>query len=191
MSISKPCPGSETAIRPVKLSDAAAVADIYNHYVDHTDISFETQPLTPDAMRSRIEALCADVRLRLDSGEPPYYVSLSHGIVTGYCYAHAWKERAAYNRTIETTVYVSPSSLHQGIGTALMQRLISHIMTLGTFHALIACITGGNTASCRMHEKLGFRRVSCFTNVGFKFGRYIDVTDYELELTQTTKLKLT
>lgn len=175
------------AIRHVKLSDAAAVADIYNHYVSHTDISFETQPLTTSDMRARIEALCADVQLHLGSGEPPFYVYLSHGIVAGYCYAHVWKERAAYNRTLETTVYVSPTQLHQGIGTALMQRLISHIESLGTCHALIACITGGNIASCRMHEKLGFRRVSDFVNVGFKFDRYIDVTDYELELPCITK----
>lgn len=187
MSISKPCPGSETAIRPVNIGDAAAIADIYNHYVSHTDISFETQPLSVSAMRERIETLCSDARLHLCSGEPPYYVYFSHGVVAGYCYAHAWKERVAYGRTLETTVYVSPTQLHQGIGTALMQRLIDHIKSLDTYHALIACITSSNTASCRMHEKLGFRRVSNFANVGFKFGRYIDVTDYELELPYITK----
>lgn len=170
--------------------DAAAVADIYNHYICHTDISFETEPLTESAMRERIEKLCADARLHLCNGEPPYYVYVSRGVVVGYCYAHAWKERAAYGRTLETTVYVSPTQLHQGIGTALMLRLIDHIKSLGTCHALIACITSSNIVSCLMHEKLGFRRVSCFANVGFKFGRYIGVTDYELELPFTSEKEL-
>ena len=72
----------------------------------------------------------------------------------GYCYAHAWKEKAAYKYTLETTVYLSPRYKGKGIGRQLMERLIEECRA-GGYHALIACITEGNEASCSLHEKAG------------------------------------
>ncbi len=103
------------------------------------------------------------------------------GKVLGYAYVHPWKERAAYHRTFETTVYVHPDFHHMGIATALMREIIRECRDLPV-HALIACITGGNTASTSLHEKLGFKKVSEFKEVGEKFGRVLDVVDYELIL---------
>ena len=106
-------------------------------------------------------------------------ICLHHDEVVGYCYAHAWKEKAAYKYTLETTVYLSPGYKGKGIGRQLMERLIEECR-VGGYHALIACITEGNEASCSLHEKLGFRKVSHFEKVGLKFGRWLDVVDYEL-----------
>lgn len=164
-------------IRSVSTDDAGAIAAIYNHYILHTDISFEIMPLTADEMRSRIAAICGG-----GGDEAPYFVCETDGTVAGYCYAHPWKERHAYYRSMETTVYVAPSHHRKGIGTALMLRLIDCLRRDDDIHALIACITGGNEASCRLHERLGFRKVSHFKEVGYKFGKFIDVTDYELLL---------
>ena len=99
--------------------------------------------------------------------------------MVGYCYAHTWKEKAAYKYTLETTVYLSPRYKGKGIGRQLMERLIEECR-VGGYHALIACITEGNEASYSLHEKLGFRKVSHFEKVGLKFGRWLDVVDYEL-----------
>ena len=97
-------------IRDVKPQDATAITKIYNEYITNSIISFETEPLTEEDMLSRIVQI---------SSKYPYFVYETDGIVVGYCYAHAWKERAAYRYTAETTVYLSPAYTGRGIGTLL------------------------------------------------------------------------
>ncbi|HJG88988.1 GNAT family N-acetyltransferase [Barnesiella viscericola] len=160
-------------IREVTQHDAAAIAAIYNDYILHSTISFETEPLTVEAMRDRIAHIAADY---------PYFVAEEEGVVTGYCYAHPWKERAAYGHTLETTVYLSPQSQSRGLGKQLMQRLIGECRRRD-YRALIACITGNNEISRAFHARLGFIQVSLFKEVGYKFGQWLDVVDYELLLT--------
>ena len=160
-------------IRPLTAGDAEAVADIYAHYVTHSVVTFDTEAPTPQAMRHTLESL-------LDGGFPAW-ASLTDGVLTGYCYAHPWKARAAYARTLETTIYLHPSHTGRGTGRALMTRLIGDCRARG-IHALVACITVPNEASTRLHESLGFRCVSRFREVGRKFGRWLDVSDYELIL---------
>ena len=160
-------------IREVTIHDAAAIAAIYNDYVLHTTVSFETEPLTTEAMRDRIAHIAADY---------PYFVAEEEGVVTGYCFTHPWKDRAAYCHTLETTVYLSPQSQNRGLGKQLMQRLIDECRHRG-YRALIACITGNNEISRAFHARLGFIQVSLFKEVGYKFGQWLDVVDYELLLT--------
>ena len=136
-------------IRRVELRDSKTIADIYNEYVMHSVVTFETKPLNEEEMRSRIIEIFKNF---------PYWVYEIDDRVVGYCYAHPWKQRAAYKYTLETTVYVSPD------------------------HALIACITSGNEVSDSLHLKLGFKQVSFFEQVGLKFGRWLDVADYQLLL---------
>lgn len=159
-------------IRQVTASDAPAIADIYNLYVLDTTVSFETEPVTVHEMRRRIDEISAHY---------PYFVYEEDGKILGYCYAHDWKTRAAYAHTWETTVYLDAGSKGRGIGTLLMQRLIEACRHAGA-HALVACITGGNDDSIRLHQRLGFTQVSHFCQVGMKFGRRLDVVDFELLL---------
>lgn len=157
-------------IRKVSPRDAQAIADIYNEYVVRSVATFDTEPLRVEEMEARISGISASY---------PYLVYVDQEEVVGYCYAHTWKEKAAYKYTLETTVYVSPAYKGKGIGRRLMERLIKECRADGC-HALIACITEGNEASCSLHEKLGFKKVSHFVKVGMKFGRWLDVVDYEL-----------
>ena len=159
-------------IRPVCADDAATIASIYNHYVLNTTISFETVAVCTEAMRARIEAF---------SAEYPYFVWDENGEVLGYAYAHRWKERAAYAQTWEVTIYLHTAACGRGIGTHLMEHLISACRAAGC-RALIACITQENEKSCAFHQRYGFRKVSHFTQVGCKFGRLLDVVDYQLTL---------
>ena len=105
----------------------------------------------------------------------------NNGKLIGYCYAHPWKERAAYCKTLETTIYLASEAKGKGLGTRLMDRLIDECRNRG-YHVLIACITAENEESCQFHERLGFKKVSHFEQVGQKFGRWLDVADYELIL---------
>ena len=163
---------SNVTIRPVTVEDATAIVEIYNEYVLRTTVSFETKAVSVKEMEARIKGFSACY---------PYLVAELDGQLVGYCYAHPWKERAAYYQTWETTVYLHPSACSMGIGRSLMNELIAQCRATGC-HVLVACITGENVASCRFHERLGFVQVSRFPQVGTKFGRYLDVVDYVLQL---------
>ena len=159
-------------LRPVTLADAGRIAAIYNKYIADTTITFETEPVSVEVMRGRIDSI---------SSAFPYFVYEYDGELLGYCYAHLWKEREAYSKTLETTVYLAPEACHQGIGSRLMRLLIEECRRQG-YHALIACITADNLSSLRFHKRLGFRQVSRFSEVGRKFDRWLDVIDLELVL---------
>ena len=93
-------------IRNVSSRDAKAIVDIYNEYVVNSVATFETEPLRVEEMEGRIAGISASY---------PYLVYVDHDEVVGYCYAHAWKEKAAYKYTLETTVYLSPRYKGKGI----------------------------------------------------------------------------
>lgn len=159
-------------IRYVTQRDVKRITEIYNDYIINTTISFEVKPLTEDEMRNRIESVLA---------HGPFLVWEEDGEIAGYCYAHPWKERAAYHNTLETTVYLAPQYFRRGIGTQLMRELINQCR-VDNIKVLIACITANNEASIKMHEALGFKQVSYFSQVGEKFGQWLDVIDMQLTL---------
>ena len=159
-------------VRPVSPDDAAALAAIYNYYVRETVISFETEALSVEQMRARIVQTAAEF---------PYLVCEQDGRVLGYACAHRWKERAAYNQTWESSIYLHHEWCARGMGRALMESLVPLCREAGC-RALIACITAENQASVAFHEALGFRQVSLFPAVGCKFGRLLDVVDLYLPL---------
>ncbi|MDR1114550.1 MAG: GNAT family N-acetyltransferase [Tannerella sp.] len=159
-------------IRKATPEDAAGIAEIYNYYVENTNITFETEPVPETEMRSRILSI---------SEKYPYPVYEEAGRILGYSYASAWKRRDAYRHTVETTVYVDRFSHGKGIGALLMNTLIDELKKTPA-HALIACIAMPNPQSIKLHEKFGFRQVSGFNEVGYKFGRWIDVGDWQLLL---------
>ncbi len=159
-------------MRPVTLADAKAITDIYNHYISETTITFEVEPVTIEEMEGRIKEM---------SSSFPYFVCEEEGRILGYCYVHLWKQRAAYSNTLETTVYLDEKAVGRGIGSMMMRHLVEFCREQG-YHALIACITEGNEASVRMHERLGFCKVSEYKEVGWKFGRWLGVVDMELIL---------
>ncbi|MCM1312256.1 MAG: GNAT family N-acetyltransferase [Bacteroides sp.] len=159
-------------IRLVCNEDSHAIASIYNHYIRHSTATFDTDTVSENDMAERIRDI---------SARYPYLVYEEQGRVLGYCFSHSWKPRKAYSQTVETTVYVHPDCARRGIGELLMRALIEECKIRG-FHVLIACITADNEASISLHEKLGFTRVSLFKEVGMKFGKTLDVTDYELIL---------
>ena len=159
-------------IRPCLASDAARICDIYNHYVRETVITFEEEPVSEREMTARIR----DVTARWT-----WLVAEENGLVTGYAYASAWKTRSAYRFSVESTVYVAPEQTRRGFGSLLYRALIA---ALGAQH--IHYVTGGialpNPASIALHERLGFRKIAHFSEVGFKLGRWVDVGYWELIL---------
>lgn len=159
-------------IRVATLDDAADTAGIYNHYVENTTITFDTEPLSVEAMRARIDRTIA---------EYPWFVADVVGTVTGYAYGARWQTRCAYRDAVETSVYVDPGHLRRGVGRALYRRLIDELRSR-EYRCAIAGIALPNPASIALHEGLGFALVGKFKEVGHKFGERIDVGYWQLML---------
>ncbi len=160
-------------IRLAEVTDAAAITAIYNHYVEHTAISFEEQAVPVDEMASRISTV-------LQQGLP-YLVAVVDDDVVGYCYATPWKARAAYRYSVEVTVYLKPSAQGRGLGYALYQQLFAALKAAG-YHAALGGIVQPNPGSVALHEKCGMTQVALLPDIGFKFGQWHSVGYWQLLL---------
>jgi phosphinothricin acetyltransferase len=162
-------------IRDASAADAHQIADIYNHYVSETVITFEEAPVAANEMAARI----AEVQ----GHGLPWLVAVVDGRVAGYSYASRWKTRSAYRHSVETTIYLEPGSEGAGIGKALYSALFPLLRKRG-IHAVIGGAALPNPASEALHQRLGFERVATFRQVGFKHGRWVDVAYWQLILQQ-------
>ena len=160
-------------LRDASSDDAAAIAAIYNPFVANTSISFEEEAVAEPEMRQRIAAV--------QDGGLPWLVALVDGNVAGYAYATKWRVRKAYRFAVEASVYVSPTHAGQGLGSALYTALLARLGD-GGIHMVIGGIALPNAPSIALHEKLGFTKVAHFSEVGQKFGRWIDVGYWERRL---------
>jgi L-amino acid N-acyltransferase YncA len=151
-------------IREATFADAEAIADIYNYYILNTVITFELDPVTPHEIIRRMETY-------REVG--PYLVHEEKGEVIGYAYVSRFRERTAYENSVESTIYLKNGSGGKGLGTRLYSELLSQVSLQR--HIIIGGIALPNDASVRLHEKCGFRKVAHFSEVGRKFGKWIDV----------------
>lgn len=161
-------------IRPATAADAARICAIYNPYIANTTISFEEEAVSDTDMARRID----DVR---EAGLPWLVLTLD-GRVCGYAYATKWRARYAYRYAVETSVYLDPDAHGQGWGSTLYVRLLDEVRVRG-LHTVIAGIAQPNARSVALHERLGFRKVAHFSEVGFKFGQWLDVGYWQMNLT--------
>jgi phosphinothricin acetyltransferase len=157
---------TDVRIRPATSTDAEAIAAIYNHYVRETTVTFEEQEVTAAEMASRLADVAA-ARL-------PWLVAEAADGVVGYGYATKWRVRAAYRYSVETSIYLAPAMTGRGIGRALYDPLLD-VLRERSIHTAIGGIALPNAASIALHERLGFVKVAHLGEVGFKFGRWIDV----------------
>lgn len=160
-------------IREARVDDLEAVLRISNWAATHTAANFaiDPEPLV-DWQRS-----WADTHRLF-----PWLVAEVDGAVAGFAKAGPHRSRCAYAFSAETTVYIDPAHHGRGLGRGLYARLIPILRAQG-YRTLLAGITLPNPASVRLHAAAGFRRVGCFEKVGWKFGRFHDVSYWQLDLT--------
>jgi phosphinothricin acetyltransferase len=162
-------------VRTATPDDAAAVAAIYGPVVQHTTISFEVDPPDAAEMRARIEETLATL---------PWLVAEdAAGTVCGYVYASKHKERAAYQWSVDTTVYVRDDMRGQGRPGAVRPPTAAAGRV-----GLLPSLCRGRTAECwrrGLHEALGFQPIGVYRNVGFKHGAWRDVGWWQRSLRET------
>jgi phosphinothricin acetyltransferase len=160
-----------TNVCRVRQSDLPALLDIYNHYVENTHVTFDLEP------RTLAERGPWFAQFR-DSGRYQCFVAEKDRRVLGWASSSRFKDRAAYDTSVETTVYVAPGQTGRGIGRELYEALFE-ALSREDVHRAYGGIAMPNTASVRLHESIGFRRVASYSQVGRKFGRFWNVDVYE------------
>jgi phosphinothricin acetyltransferase len=163
------------AIRTAALDDLPALTDIYNHYVVHTAITFDLQTFTADQRRAWFDAhgIGGPHRLLVASDDQNRCI--------GYASTSRWRPKAAYDTTVEASVYCHPEVRGRGCGTALYRALFT-ALEREDVQTVVAGVSLPNPASVSFHEKFGFRPVGVFHAVGRKFDKFWDVAWFERPL---------
>jgi len=161
-------------IRPVADRDLGALTAIYNHYIAETAITFDLEPYTVEERRPWLEQFD-------EAGPHRCVVAHEHEKLLGWACSMRFRAKAAYQTSVETSIYLAPEAAGRGVGTSLYETLFQALDGQGLNRAL-AGITLPNAASLALHERFGFERIGVFSEVGHKHGRYWDVVWLEKSL---------
>ena len=161
-------------IREAEDRDLKGITAIYNDAVLQTTAIWNDTTVDTQNRRAWLVE-------RHSQGYPVLVAASDDGQVLGYASFGDWRAWDGYRHTVEHSVYVRADQRGAGIGTALMQPLITHARNLGK-HVMVAGIEAGNSGSIRLHEKLGFERAGLMRQVGTKFGQWLDLAFLQLML---------
>ena len=165
-------------IRPVEEGDLAELTRIYNHYVTETAITFDVETYTVDERRPWLESFHA-------SGPYRCFVAEVDGAAVGWASSGRFRRKAAYDSSIEATIYLDPETTGMGLGTRLYQALFDSLSDCEV-HLALGGVTLPNPASVALHERFGFESAGVFREVGWKQGRYWDVEWFQKKLLLTS-----
>ena len=172
---------SNLIVRPARAADIPRLTEIYNHYVVNSPITFDLEPYTVERRMQWFSQFGATGRHRL-------LVVEENGLVLGYAGTTGFRPKAAYDTTVETTIYCSPDNTRKGLGSMLYSALFETIAD-EDIRRIVAGFTLPNPASQALHERFGFKLIGIFHEVGRKFGRYHDVAWNERALRPNQDLK--
>jgi len=157
-------------VRPCFQQDLETVQLIYAHHVMTGTGSFELEPPSLEVMTERWGHI-------VSKGWPYLVASPQSDLsrVLGFAYASQFRDRPAYKGCFEVSIYTAPTSMHQGVGAAMLRELLNTLRGDGVREVLALIGDSQNAASLGLHTKLGFRHAGTLQNVGEKFGRTLDV----------------
>lgn len=163
------------SLRPALAADVPRIRDIYDDAVRNGTASYELETPSPAEMDARFASL--------RDGGYPYLVAEITGDIVGYAYCGPFRPRAAYRFMVEDSIYIAPDAKGRGIGALLLAQLIVDCQKLG-FRQIAAVIGDGSpqSASVRLHERLGFVHTGLLTGSGYKHGRWLDTVFMQLAL---------
>jgi phosphinothricin acetyltransferase len=162
---------ADVTVRYASEGDLPRLTEIYNHYILNTPITFDIEPYTVEQRRAWLAQFA-------ERGPHRLFVAEQDGVVLGYAGSHKFRDRKAYDTTVEVTVYCAPEATGQGLGTLLYSALFEAVCD-EDLHLAVAGTTLPNDASTALHERFGFTLVGVMHDVGRKFDRYWNVGWYE------------
>jgi len=162
------------SIRLAKEPDLEEILSIYNDVILTMTTVFEYKPHTLEMRRKWFESKQKDGY--------PVFVAEENGHVIGFSSYGQFRAWPAYKYSVENSIYISSEHRSKGIGKLLMPPLIESAMK-NDFHVIVASIEASNNASIALHKSFGFEEVAHFKEVGYKFGRWLDLKFLQLTLT--------
>jgi len=160
----------EIEIRRVVQDDLPALLAIYNHYIVHTPVTFDIEPRTLEQRQAWLDGFAP-------SGRHQCFVAEREGRAIGWVCSGRFKEKAAYDTSVETSIYLAPGEVGKGLGRRLYRTLFEALAGEDV-HRAFGGITLPNDASVGLHLAMGFSHVGTYREVGRKFGRFWDVAWY-------------
>jgi len=159
-------------IRKVKIEDAKDIQQIYNYYILNSITTFDEEEKTLSEIKDKITSITTKY---------PWFVLVEDNELVAFSYASLWKDKSAYNQSVEGTIYIKNNHQREGIGTTLYKYLINYLSN-NNYHSILGVISLPNKPSVALHEKLNFEKVAHFKEIGKKFNRQIDVGCWQLIL---------
>ncbi|MDR2331852.1 MAG: GNAT family N-acetyltransferase [Burkholderiaceae bacterium] len=154
---------------------AQAILEIFNDAIENSTALYDYKPRTVDNMAAWFDA-------KRQGGFPVIGLENADGVLVGFCSWGGFRAYPAYKYTVEHSVYIHRDHRGRGLGKLLMSALIERARQSDKVHAIIGAIDAANEGSISLHEHLGFRHVGTLPQVGFKFGRWLDLALYQLTL---------
>ncbi len=165
-------------IRPATAEDAAAIAAIYAHYVEHSVATFDLEAPGAPWWTAKMADLAA--------AGWPFLVAEDAGEPAGFAYVAPWRVKPAYRHTVEDTIYLAPGRTGRGIGRALLGALLVRARAAGARQVVAVIADGGDPSSVRLHAACGFVEAGRLRDVGEKHGRRLDTLLLQADLTDRT-----
>ncbi len=165
---------SDVTIRWAVESDIPQINEIYNHYIRETPITFDIEEKTDADSAYWLQKLGT-------SGRHQCFVAARGDAILGWACSGAYRPKAAYETSVEVSVYLAPVAGGRGLGTTLYTRLFKALEGEDV-HRALAGVTLPNAASLALHKRFGFTEVGTYSGVGRKFGKYWDVMWLEKQL---------
>jgi phosphinothricin acetyltransferase len=166
---------TQLEIRDARADDLPALVRIYNHFVEHTPVTFHTEQFDVRGRQDWFDSFS-------ENGPHRLLVAEQDAEIAGYASSARFKARAAYDTSVETTIYLDPSAAGRGIGSRLYAQLVDLLVADERLHRAYGGVALPNPASVALHERCGFKAIGTYREVGFKFGKYWDVAWFERDL---------
>ncbi len=163
---------AEVTIRPARVDDVPALTALYNHYIETTPATFDLKPWTIERRRDEWFSRYAE------TGPYRLFVAQQGERIVGMSYSGPWNPKAAYDTSVETSVYCLDGETGHGLGRALVGALLE-ALAQERVHRAFALITLPNEPSERLIERMGFSLVGILPEAGRKFGQFWDVAIWQ------------
>ena len=163
-----------SVIRVAKVADAEGILKIYQPYIENTSITFDTEVPSVTSFEERINRYLADW---------PWLVYEADGMIAGYAYASGYRERKAYQWSVECSVYIHDYFQREGVALDLYKALFQILQKQG-FRNVYAVINLPNTNSVAFHESFGFTYFATYEQVGYKLGKWKNVGWWRLVINE-------
>lgn len=153
-------------LRAAETKDCFAICEIYNFYIQNSVVTFDEQTMTPNQWEEKLEYL--------NKQKLPFIVAQTEtGEILGFAYVAPWRQKSAYRRTVEDTIYLRAAATGKRIGTKLLEELLALSKQAGVKEVVAVISDSGAESSVRLHEQFGFKKQGHLAKVGFKFNRWL------------------